>query len=137
MYNMAAKDSAMAQMIARAVRDFDRHLILVGLANSCLVDEGKALGLKVRAEGFADRRYQATGHLVPRTQAQALIDDAAEAMAQAMLMVQHGVVKTEHGDEVALHVDTLCVHGDGAHAVLFAQQLRALFAKETIDVSAG
>lgn len=137
MYNMAAKDSAMAQGIARAVRDFDRHLVLVGLANSCLVNEGKALGLKVRAEGFADRRYRSDGFLVPRTHELALIEDVDEAVAQALLMTQQGRVKTADGKEISLHVDTICVHGDGAQALLFAQQLREHFSRKNISVSAG
>src|SRR5579862_135189 len=50
LYNMAAKDHALADAIARAARDFDHELILVGLAGSALPQAGSALGLRVGHE---------------------------------------------------------------------------------------
>src|SRR5689334_23807693 len=52
LYNMAAKDRPLADAIARAVRDFDADLILLGLANSELPRAGQALGLRVAHEAF-------------------------------------------------------------------------------------
>ncbi len=44
LYNQAAKDPALAEAIARAVRDVDPQLILVGLAGSELIRAGERLG---------------------------------------------------------------------------------------------
>ncbi len=125
LYNMAARDRRLADAIARAVRDFDPTLCLFGLANSELVAAGREAGLPVAAEAFADRRYRSDGSLQPRREADAVITESDEAIAQAMAMVREGRVRAVDGDIVELKADTLCVHGDGAHAVAFARQLRA------------
>lgn len=125
LYNMAARDRRLADAIAQAVRDFDPTLRLFGLANSELVAAGRDAGLPVAAEAFADRRYRSDGSLQPRREADAVITESDEAIAQAMAMVREGRVRAVDGDIVELQADTLCVHGDGTHAVAFARLLRA------------
>ena len=74
LYNMAARDRALADAIADAVHQFDPTMRLVGLAGSALIDAGRTAGLSVAAEGFADRRYRADGSLQPRDESGAVID---------------------------------------------------------------
>lgn len=136
LYNEAAVAPAVADAIAAAVRDFDSNLLLVGLANSQLIRAGQALGLRTLAEGFADRRYTDAGLLVPRTQAHALVESEQEAMEQAVEMVLKQQVKTASGAVLGLVVQTLCLHGDGPHAVEFARALRDAFAVHGIRVAA-
>ncbi|WP_254425107.1 5-oxoprolinase subunit PxpA [Rhodanobacter sp. B04] len=124
LYNMAARDAVLANAIARAVRDFDPQLRLFGLAGSALVEAGKVLGLAVAAEAFVDRRYRADGSLQPRREAGAVIEDMDRALAQALGIARDGVAHTLDGQRVPLHADTLCLHGDGAHAVQLARKLR-------------
>lgn len=135
LYNMAARDAKLAAAIARAVRDFDPALRLFGLANSALVDAGKAIGLPVAAEAFADRRYRADGSLQPRREPDAVIQESDQAIAQAMAMAREGQVRAVDGSIVVLQADTLCVHGDGAHAVDFARLLRAALEAADIGVA--
>ena len=136
LYNQAAKDPALADAIARAVRDCDSQLILVGLAGSELIRAGQRLGLTTRQEVFADRGYQPDGSLVPRTQAGALITDEGKALAQTLEMVRYGRVTAVDGTTAHVQADTVCLHGDGEHALQFARRLRAAFAEEGILVSA-
>jgi UPF0271 protein len=136
LYNMAARDKRLADAIAGATRDFDPKLRLFGLAGSALIDAGVAAGLPVAAEAFADRRYRADGSLQPRREADAVITEGDEAIAQAMAMVREGQVRAVDGSIVALQADTLCVHGDGAHAVAFARQLRAALQAADIVIAA-
>lgn len=124
LYHMAARDRTLADAIAHAVRAFDPRLRLFGLAGSALHEAGRALGLPLAAEVFADRRYRADGSLQPRREVGAVIEDVAEATAQALGMVNDGAVATVDGGRVRLQADSLCLHGDGAHAVLFAGTLR-------------
>jgi len=124
LYNMAARDSALADAIARAVHDFDRELILVGLANSELPRAGQALGLRVAHEAFADRRYEALGSLTPRREPGAVIDDVDVAVAQAVKITTKGKVDIRTGGILELRADTICVHGDRPDAAVFAQRLR-------------
>jgi UPF0271 protein len=136
LYNMAARDRPLADAIARAVRQFDPRLRLVGLAGSALVDAGRALELPVAAEAFADRRYLANGSLQPRGQAGALIDDTDLATAQALGIARDGLVQTADGTQIALHADTLCLHGDGPQAVALARQLRAALEAAGLAIAA-
>jgi len=136
LYNQAAKDPALADAIARAVRDCDPVLILVGLAGSELIRAGERLGLTTRQEVFADRGYQPDGSLVPRTQPGALITDEERALAQTLEMVRSGHVTAIDGTFAAVKAETVCLHGDGEHALQFARRLRAAFAEQGICVSA-
>ncbi|MEP8912087.1 5-oxoprolinase subunit PxpA [Enterobacter mori] len=136
LYNQAAKAPALADAIARAVRDSNPQLILVGLAGSELIRAGKRLGLTTRQEVFADRGYQPDGSLVPRTQAGALITDEGKALAQTLEMVCAGRVNAVDGTLANVQADTVCLHGDGEHALQFARRLRAAFSEEGILVSA-
>ncbi len=136
LYNQAAKDRDLADAIARAVSTVNPDLILVGLAGSELIRAGTRYGLITREEVFADRGYQADGSLVPRTQAGALIADEDQALAQTLEMIQRGRVKSITGEWAAVHAQTVCIHGDGEHALAFARRLRREFEENNIKISA-
>ncbi|WP_223702999.1 5-oxoprolinase subunit PxpA [Sutcliffiella deserti] len=123
LYNMAASDFNLAQAIAKAVKAFNPSLLLFGLSGSELIRAGREAGLSTASEVFADRTYQADGTLTPRSHPGALIHDATVAVQQVLDMVEHGSVKSLTGESVELEVDTICLHGDNEHAILFAQQL--------------
>lgn len=124
LYHRAVEDAAVARAVARVVTSVDRSLILVGLAGSAILEAGRQEGLRVAAEGFADRAYRADGRLVPRGTAGAVITDRAQALEQALGIVR-GRIKSAEGTEVVLEVDTICVHGDTPGAVEMARHLRA------------
>ena len=125
LYNQAARDRRLADAIATAVARFDPDLILVGLADSELPNAGERAGLRVAHEAFADRRYLASGQLAPRGTDRAVITDAGEAVDQALSIILHGQVETIEATQLHLKADTLCLHGDGAHAAEFARRLRS------------
>ena len=134
LYNMAAKDRALADAIARAVRDIDASLVLYGLAGSELIRAGEAAGLKVASEVFADRSYQADGSLTPRSQPNALLESDEEAVQQVLTMVTEKRVKAVTGEWVALEADTICIHGDGAHALSFANKVKAALQQAGVEI---
>ena len=134
LYNMAAAKPDLAAAIARAVRDVDRQLVLFGLPGSHLISEGESAGLTTAGEAFADRNYMNDGSLVSRRRADAQVHDADEAVRRAIRMVREGKVRSVDGQEVPLKVDTICLHGDGPHAVEFAQRLRTAFSNDGIAV---
>jgi len=128
LYNQAAKDIKLARGIVRAVKDLGNDVILYGLAGSCLVDAAKELNVPVWEEVFADRRYTKEGFLVPRTQARAVIEDDSEALKQVMGMANNRKVVAIDGSEITIQADTLCIHGDNPHAVVFAKKIKAALA---------
>jgi UPF0271 protein len=125
LYNMACKDRALADAIARAVAAFDRSLILFGLPNSELLRAGEAAGLPVAAEVFADRAYERDGSLVSRATSGSVIHDAAVVVQRAVQMVREKSVIAIDGSTVALQTDTICLHGDTPGAAALAKQIRA------------
>lgn len=136
LYNQAAKDPQLADAIAKAVYACDPALILVGLAGSELVRAGERYGLVTRQEVFADRGYQADGSLVPRTQPGALIEDEDQSLAQTLGMVETGRVKSITGEWTSVVAQTVCIHGDGEHALAFARRLRSAFEARGITIVA-
>lgn len=135
LYNMAARDPQLADAIATAVRDFDRRLLLYALAGSALAQAGGRAGLQVAREAFVDRRYSADGFLVPRADPGAVIRSADAAIAQAVSIVERGVVTAIDGTEVPVRADTLCLHGDHPGAADFASALRKALAARGIAVA--
>jgi 5-oxoprolinase (ATP-hydrolysing) subunit A len=123
LYNMAAKDAEIAGTIAQAIKDFNEELVLYGLSNSLLINEGKALGLQTANEVFADRSYQDDGSLTPRSQSNALIEDDDQCLQQVLQMVKQGTVTTVSGKILPIAADTICIHGDGKHAISFAKKI--------------
>lgn len=136
LYNQAAKDAALADAIARAVKDFDAALLLVGLAGSELIRAGARHQLATLEEVFADRGYLADGSLVPRSEPGALIEDDDEAVSRTLSMVLEGRVRSREGAWAAVNAQTVCLHGDGAHALAFARRLRDAFDARQIPISA-
>ena len=134
LYNMAAKDAALAEAIAKAVYDVDPALILYGLAGSELIRAGKKFGLRTANEVFADRTYQNDGSLTPRSDPRALIVDEQEAVQQVLTMVKEKRVRSLQGIDVPIEAETVCIHGDGKKAVLFAKRLYEALRQEGVGV---
>ena len=113
LYNQASRDALLAAAVVAGITRVSPDLILYALPPSALAEAGRAAGLAVYAEGFADRRYRFDGSLMPRGEPGAVIKDVDAAVVQAMEIVSHG------------KVETLCVHGDGVTAVAILRAVRA------------
>ena len=135
LYNRAARDLAVATTIGETVRDLDPTLVLVGLAGSVSITAGRAAGLAVSEEAFADRRYEADGSLRSRQLAGALLDPA-DAAAQALAIARDGWVTAGDGSRLAVRADTICIHGDSPDAVDIARAVVAALGDAGILVAA-
>ena len=124
LYNRAARDPAVASLIARAVAEFDPALLLYGLSGSLMAPAAGAAELGFVSEVFADRSYRPDGSLTPRSEPGALIEDGARSVAQVLTMVREG------------RGQTICLHGDGAHAVEFARMIHHALAVEGVRIAA-
>jgi len=121
LYNQAAKDRALANAIARAVKRFSDDLILIGLAGSELIKAGREVGLRVANEGFPDRNYNPDGTLVSRKESNAIIQSPDAVAAHALELIENGILF--EGKRV--RVDTLCLHGDHSRATENAKLIRS------------
>ncbi|CAM2139162.1 5-oxoprolinase component A [Pararobbsia alpina] len=136
MYNQAARNAAMADAIVAAVRDFDPSIAVFGLANAELVAAAKRAGLVAVEEAFADRGYRDDGSLVPRSQPGALLDDEDAVLERTIGMIRERRVQAVSGQWVPLNAQTICLHGDGPHALAFARRIRERLDSEGIEVGA-
>jgi 5-oxoprolinase (ATP-hydrolysing) subunit A len=127
LFNMAVRNAELAAAIARAVAAFDRSLILFGLPGSEILSAGRAAGLRVAAEVFADRAYEPDGTLASRRKPGSVIHDAAAVVARAVRMVEDQTVVAIDGTVVPLQADTICVHGDTPGSDDLAAKIRTGF----------
>lgn len=134
LYNMAGRDRELAEAIARAVFAFDPELVLFALPRSALAAAGRAIGLRVAIEGFADRAYQSDGTLLPRGQPGAVIANIEDVVTRALQMAVGRTVVAADGTLLQIDVDTLCIHGDTAGAASMAAWIRAGLQSSGVDV---
>lgn len=136
LYNQAARDRGIAGAIAEGVARWRRDVVLVGLAGSVMLEEFRAAGFAVAAEGFADRRYEADGTLRSRKFRDALLHEPTEAAAQALRIAKEGSVVAANGAVIALKADTICIHGDTPGAAQIAAAVRRALEEAGIAVQA-
>ncbi len=136
LYNQAVKEPELAAAICEAVRRFDPNLRFFGLAGSGMISAAERAGLKPVEEVFADRGYMPDGSLVPRSQQGALIVDEEQSLAQTLSLVRDHQVTAIDGSTVSVNAQTVCLHGDGAHALAFARRIRSTLEREGIAVMA-
>jgi UPF0271 protein len=136
LYNQAATDKTTAEAIAKAVRAIDDDLIFYGLANSFLISEAERINLKTASEAFADRTYQADGTLTPRAEPNALIETIEKSVEQVLEMITAQVVTATSGEKIFIRAETICIHGDGAHALCFAREINRRLKENNILIRA-
>lgn len=134
LFNMAVRNAELAAAIARAIVAFDRSLILFGLPGSEILAAGRAAGLRVAAEVFADRAYEPDGSLASRRKAGSVIHDADAVVARAVRMAKERTVVAVDGSVVPLEADTICVHGDTPGSDVLAARIRAGFEQAGVAV---
>ena len=134
LYNQSARDGDLAAIIAKAIRDNDQNLVLYGLSGSLSIIEAEKIGLCTASEAFADRTYSADGSLTPRSSRDALITDAETAAKQAVKMVTSGTIVATDGTNITIKADTICIHGDGKHALEFAIAIRRRLLENGINI---
>jgi UPF0271 protein len=136
LYNMAARDRSLADVIAHAVFALDPKLILFAPSLSELDCAATEVGLETVSEVFADRSYLANGSLVPRSDANAFVHDPVEAAERIIRMLVEGKVRAVDGTDVPVIAATVCVHGDNPQAVAFVRQLRRRLELEEVMIAA-
>lgn len=134
LFHMAARDSKLASRIARAVAAFDRSLILFGPPRSELLAAGLAAGLRVAAEAFVDRAYEADGTLAPRHRPGSVIRDVDAVVARAIRLAKQGSVVLGNGASLTVHAETICIHGDTPDAALLAARVKSALEAAGVSV---
>lgn len=136
LYNQAAIDADLADIIVSEIKRFDPSLKVMGLSGGHLIESAKSHGLETISEVFADRNYEKDGSLVSRTKDNALITDTEQAVSHVLEMMTQGVVTSICGEKVPVEAQSICLHGDGEHAILFAKEIKKQLELKGIEISA-
>jgi 5-oxoprolinase (ATP-hydrolysing) subunit A len=136
LYNRIARDPVQAAAVVEAIRRYDPALPLLTLPGSAAMRAAEEAGIPAVAEGFADRAYTAEGRLVSRREPGAVLRDPGQVATRAVVMATEGRVETVDGDEVAVEVRSLCVHGDTPGAVELAKAVRAALDEAGVTLEA-
>jgi UPF0271 protein len=136
LFNMAVRDSALADAIARGTAAVDRSLILFGLPGSELIAAGRRAGLRTASEVFADRAYERDGTLVSRRKPGAVIHDPTAVVERVVRMARDRTVEAVDGSVIQLELDTICVHGDTPGAADLAARIRQALTAAGVEVRA-
>lgn len=134
LYNMACADEELAHAVVKGVKSVSRELIMLVPAGSTLDLAAQEAGLSVAREVFADRAYEEDGSLVSRHKEGAMITDEGLAINRVLRMIKEGKVEAVTGNDINIQVDSVCVHGDNAHAPAFVQSLRRALGEAGIEV---
>lgn len=136
LYNTIAHNLKQAQAVIDAMQLLDPKLILVGLAGSPLIEFAQQQGVKVIAEAFADRAYNADGSLVSRRLAGAVLHDVEEIAERVISLIQTGGVTSIDGQFTPIQAQSICLHGDTEGAVAMAQAIRQRLEQSGIQIRA-
>ncbi|WP_350656908.1 5-oxoprolinase subunit PxpA [Psychrobacter sp. S1-30-MNA-CIBAN-0213] len=136
LYNQAAANEALADILVSEIKNFDSNLKVMGLSGGYLIKSAKNHGLEAISEVFADRNYEKDGSLVSRSKDNALITDTDEATNHVMQMITEGSVTSVCGEKVPVDAQSVCLHGDGEHAILFAREIKKQLELKGIEISA-
>jgi len=112
LYNQAVRGTEIAAAIAEGVARWNRDVVLVGLADSPMLEVFRKSGFAVAAEAFADRLYEPNGTLRSRKFDDALIRDPHEAGNQAVSIATGNALIARGGKQIPVRAQTLCIHGD-------------------------
>jgi 5-oxoprolinase (ATP-hydrolysing) subunit A len=135
LYNMSARDRALANAIAQAACTLEPKPLVFAPSGGALEQAARDLHLHTAAEVFADRNYNANGSLVSRTRPDALLRDPNAAAERVIRMLHEKKVRAIDGTDVSISADTICVHGDTPGAVDFVRRLRARLEAEGIVIA--
>jgi 5-oxoprolinase (ATP-hydrolysing) subunit A len=124
LYNTCVDDDGQARAVVRAVKEYDQTLPILGLPGSALLRHAERAGLTPVSEGFADRAYTPDGHLVPRSDPEALVTDPVTVAVRSVRLATSGEMVAVDGTVIEMSVSSLCVHGDSPGAVDLAEQVR-------------
>ena len=134
LYNQSAKDPVLAHKIIESIKKIDKQIIFYGMSQSEHEKMAKIVGIPFCAEVFSDRNYQSDGSLVPRSSAQAIIEDSPKALERMVHLVKTGEVEAISGEKLSLRADTICIHGDTPNAWNYAKTLKEAMLEQGIKV---
>lgn len=126
LYRQISTDVRVATVVAKAIAEFDRWLILIGASGTSLLMAGERAGIRVAQEAWIDRTYDAHGILLPHSHSRAIIKSAQDILNQASSLIKRGEVIAVDGSRIRVDFQTLHVHVQLPNAKALAEAVRDL-----------
>ena len=126
LYRQISHDVRIATIVAKALAEYDRWLVMLGPAGNILLQAGERAGIRVAGEAWIDRGYDAQGNLLPHTHSRAVLKSPQDVMRQANLLVRSGEVIAVDGTRVRLEFESIHLHSRIVQAKAVAEELRRL-----------
>jgi len=124
LYNLAAKDKTIAEVIVEVIKSIHLPLKLYVPYGSVISEVAIKEGIPIVYEVFADRNYNDDLSLVSRTMENAMILDADTMTRHVQNMILHKKVVSINGVEVSIKAETICIHGDNPEALKLVKKLQ-------------
>ncbi len=134
LYNAIVAHPQQADAVVTAVAD--AGLPLMGLPGSLSLELAAERGIPVLTEAFADRAYTPEGTLVPRTSEGAVLTDTRSVAERVVALATTGQILAVDGTPIAVHADSICLHGDTPGAVEHARAVRSALSAAGVNVRA-
>ncbi|HEY9712771.1 MAG TPA: 5-oxoprolinase subunit PxpA [Chroococcales cyanobacterium] len=126
LYRQLSSDARIAAVVAKAIAEYDRWLVLIGPTGPNLLAAGERAGIRVAGEAWVDRVYDGNGHLLPHSHSRAVIKSPQEILNQAHSLIKYGEVTAVDGSTVKVEFETIHLHAQVAQAKHIAEQIRLM-----------
>jgi len=130
--NMACEDFDLSIIIAKTIYSFNKNLIYMVLPSTEMIEAAKKLNMRYACEIFADRNYNEKGLLINRSEKNSMVYDPNLALNNILQMLENRAIKTYKGNFIEAEIDTICVHGDGIHAIDIAKSIKKKLTEQGI-----
>lgn len=133
LYNDAAKDEKIAQIVIDSVLEFDEILPLFVPHNSVISEMANGK-IPLIFEAFADRNYNENYSLVSRSKSNALITEKEAVFEHLFGMFSEAKIRCENGVEISCNTNTFCLHSDTPNSVEILKYLHQKLAEKNIKI---
>ncbi len=134
LYNRCFVDEVQAAAVVEAIVDYGGGLTVLGQPGSALLRMAAEAGLPTAFEAFADRAYESSGALVPRSVEGSVIHDRDRVADRVVGLATTGEIEAVDGTMLAVDPRSVCLHSDTPGAVELAIEIRRRLAEADVAV---
>ncbi|MBI3590210.1 MAG: LamB/YcsF family protein [Candidatus Melainabacteria bacterium] len=126
LYRQLYTDLLIAETVAKAIAEFSRWIILIGLSGPILTSACDNVNIKMGQEVQVSRRYRKDGTILPfspNIDGKNLLE---ESTRRAREIIQTGSLTCEDKSKLRINVDTIHIPSDSKESVELARTLKAM-----------
>lgn len=129
---MVSNEEIYCDAFLKAIKDYNKDLVIVAESKSLLYERGKSEGLKLAAVAYPDLRYDDDGNIMIERDKKPM--DPQEVARQAISIVKENKLLTVGGKEFEVKADVLGFHGDQDNIVEILTTVRKALVEAGIEI---